>query len=266
MKVGIAGFGSIGKVVGEALDIGIENLTLSGVCGRNYDKTKQRISNLKFPPLIMPAQELAEKCEVIVECVPKAAFLEIAEPVLKLGKLLITVSGAGILANPQVIDLAKNHGGRIILATGALLGLDAVRAAAEGDLIEVKMITRKPPNALRNAPYLLNNNISIENLKEPKKVFEGSAKEGAAGFPANVNVAAALGLAGFGADRTELEIWADPSLTRNTHAISVDSDSAKFYMKIENIQSNETPGTGKITALSVIACLRGLAAPLKVGS
>ena len=266
MKVGIAGFGSIGKVVGEALDKGIENLKLLGVCGRDFEKTNKRISILKSTPLIMPAQELAEKCEVIVECVPKAAFLEIAEPALRYGRLLITVSGAGILENPHVIDLAKKHGGKIILATGALLGLDAVRAAAEGNLKEVKMITRKPPNALRNAPYLLDNDISIEDLKEPKKVFEGTAKEGAAGFPANVNVAAALGLAGFGADRTELEIWADPSLTRNTHAIFVDSDSAKFQMNIENIQSNETPGTGKITALSVIACLRGLAAPLRVGS
>jgi aspartate dehydrogenase len=71
-------------------------------------------------------------------------------------------------------------------------------------------------------------------------------------------VAAALGLAGIGADATELEVWADPHLDRNTHSIEVDADSAKFTLQIQNVQSESNPGTGKITALSVIACLRGM--------
>ena len=128
------------------------------------------------------------------------------------------------------------------------------------------MVTRKPPNALKGAPHLVDNDISVDNLTEAKKVFDGNARQGAQGFPANVNVAAALGLAGVGADKTKLEIWADPALTRNTHTIRVDADSARFEMTIENVQSNENPGTGKITALSVIACLRGLVSPLKVGT
>ena len=114
------------------------------------------------------------------------------------------------------------------------------------------------------APYLIEHGISIEGLNEPKRVFSGTAREGAKGFPANLNVAAALSLAGIGPDRTSLEIWADPALERNTHRIEVDADSASFSMSIENIPS-ENPKTGKITALSVIACLRKLGAPLRVG-
>ena len=128
------------------------------------------------------------------------------------------------------------------------------------------MITRKPPRSLKGAPWLEENGISIDNLDGPLQVFEGTAREGAAGFPANVNVAAALGLAGIGPDRTRLEIWADPDLDRNTHEIAVDSDSARLSMKIENVPSEENPGTGKITALSVIAALRSLGAPLRVGT
>ncbi len=81
-----------------------------------------------------------------------------------------------------------------------------------------------------------------------------------------MNVAAALGLAGVGPDRTLLQIWADPTLERNTHTIKVDADSARFEMTIENVPSPEKPGTGKITALSVITALEGLRAPLKVGT
>src|SRR5206468_9454414 len=143
--------------------------------------------------------------------------------------------------------------------------LDAVQAAAVGDISRVHMITRKPPGGLAGAPYLVQNGISVDGLNAAKRVFTGTAREAARGFPANVNVAAALSLAGIGPDRTTIEIWADPALTRNIHRIEVESDSARFSMSIENIPS-ENPKTGRITALSVIACLRQLRASLRVGT
>ena len=266
MKVGLAGMGTIGLVVARALDDGIHGLELTGVSVRDADKARRNMEGFRNPAPVVSADELAETSDIVVECVPKEAFREIAEPALNAGCKFITVSGAGILANPDVVDLARQNEAQIILATGALLGLDAVRAAAEGTINEVRMITRKPPYSLKGAPHLVQNDISIDGLNEPKKVFEGTAREGAQGFPANVNVAAALGLAGVGPDETTLEIWADPALDRNTHNIKVDADSARFELTIENVPSEENPGTGKITALSVIACLRSLTIPLKVGT
>jgi aspartate dehydrogenase len=105
----------------------------------------------------------------------------------------------------------------------------------------------------------------VEGLNAPKLVFSGTAREAAAGFPANVNVAAALALAGIGPDRTMTEIWADPSLDRNCHTVEVDSDSARFTLSIENIPS-DNPRTGRITALSVLAALRKLGSPLRIGT
>src|SRR4029079_5242455 len=160
---------------------------------------------------------------------------------------------------------AKEHGGRILVPTGALLGLDAVAAAAEGTIHSVLMTTRKPPNGLAGAPYLVANRISVDGLNVAKLVFSGTAREAAAGFPANVNVAAALSLAGIGPDRTMIDIWADPAVDRNCHSIEVEADSAHFSLTIENVPS-ENPKTGKITALSVLAALRKLHAPLRVGT
>ena len=91
-------------------------------------------------------------------------------------------------------------------------------------------------------------------------------RDGVAGFPANVNVVAALSLAGIGPERTRLEIWADPAVTRNTHRIEVEADSARFCMVIENVPTAENPATGRITALSVIALLRKLRAPMRIGT
>jgi aspartate dehydrogenase len=109
------------------------------------------------------------------------------------------------------------------------------------------------------------NNISLAGLTGAKRVFVGTAREAAKGFPANGNVVAALSLAGIGPDRTMIEIWADPQVTRNCHAIEIEADSAKLSFAIENVPS-ENPRTGRITALSVVAALRKLTAPLRVGT
>ena len=90
-------------------------------------------------------------CDVIVECVPKAAFRDIAEPALNSGRTFITVSGAGLLIHPDIVDIARDNGGQIF-SQPALLGLDAVRAGAEGEIHDVTMITRKPPFSLNGAP------------------------------------------------------------------------------------------------------------------
>jgi aspartate dehydrogenase len=266
LKVGIAGFGTIGRAVARALDRGVEGLELAGICSGSASRAQQAIGDLAHPVALMNAEELAARCAVIVECAPTAAFCEIASAALRAGRTLITVSGAAILEHPGIVDLARQHNGRIILATGALLGLDAVRAAAEGHIHSVRMVTRKPPTSLLKAQYVVDNRIDLDALEQPLRLFSGSAREGARLFPSNVNVAAALGLAGIGPDRTELEIWADPTRTRNTHDITVDADSARLTLRIENIPTLENPGTGRITALSVIAALRALNAPLRVGT
>jgi aspartate dehydrogenase len=97
------------------------------------------------------------------------------------------------------------------------------------------MVTRKPPAGLKGAPYLEQNKIDVDIITTPTKIFDGSARDGARGFPANVNVAAALSLAGIGPDKTRLEIWADPTVTRNIHTIELDADSVRVTMTTENV-------------------------------
>ena len=177
----------------------------------------------------------------------------------------MVLSCGALLQNEDLVGLAAGSGGRIMVPTGALLGLDAVLAAAEGEIASVLMTTRKPPAGPAGAPHLVANGIDVTAIAEPTLVFEGSAREAALGFPANVNVAVALSLAGIGPDCTRIAIWADPGLTRNVHRIEVDSDAATFSMTIENIPS-ENPRTGRITVQSVVALLRKLGAPLAVGT
>jgi aspartate dehydrogenase len=266
LRIAIAGLGAIGKSIASSLAKGaVPGVVLTAVSAKNHDKAQQFVSSLEVPVQVLTLAELEPVADLVIECAPAALLSEIVTPFLKAKKQAIVLSVGALLFNQNLIDMAEHEGGIIHVPTGALIGLDAMIAAAEGKIHSVRMITRKPPNGLAGAPHLIENNISVEGLTEPKKVFEGNARAAAKGFPANLNVVVALALAGVGPENTLLEIWADPTVVRNTHSIVVDSDSAKFTMTMENIPS-ENPKTGRIVAQSVIAMLRKMQASFKVGT
>ncbi|MGI9388398.1 MAG: aspartate dehydrogenase, partial [Methyloligellaceae bacterium] len=222
--------------------------------------------DFKTPPPIVAINEIADQADIVIECAPPSLFETIASQAIGRGRIFVPLSVGGLLDHMDLIDQARSAGARIIVPTGALLGLDAVRAAAEGEIESVTIITRKPPDSLAGAPLVTEKNISLEGLRTPLLLFKGSARNAIHGFPANVNVAVALSLAGIGPDKTHIEIWADPAVDRNTHTIQVEADSASLTMTIENRRTAENPRTGRITALSTMAALRRLTSPLVVGS
>jgi aspartate dehydrogenase len=264
-RVAVVGLGPIGRKVVEALDQGMPGLVLTAVSVQDPAKHRDFLGRLKKPPAVLPIDGLAEVADLVIECAPSKFVRSIVAPFVSRGKTAVVLSAGALLENEDLIELARQNGGQIVVPTGALIGLDAMTAAAEGKILSVRMVTRKPVTGLVGAPFLVQNNIDIERITGPLKIFEGTAREAAKGFPANLNVAVALSLAGLGPDRTTLEIWADPALTRNVHRVEVESDSARFSMSIENIPS-ENPKTGRITALSVIAYLRKQHSALRVGT
>jgi aspartate dehydrogenase len=265
LRVAIAGLGAIGRMIARRLSEGVPGLQLACAAANDQAKAQAFLDAHRIDCPLVPFAAFPQHADIAIECAPAALIDQVCRPMLEAGKQVMVLSAGALLPRPELLALAKERGGRILVPTGALLGLDAVAAAAEGQIHSVRMTTRKPPAGLAGAPYLVANNISVDGLKAAKRVFSGNAREAAAGFPANVNVAAALALAGIGPDRTMIDIWADPGVTRNCHTIEVDADSARFTLSIENIPS-ENPKTGRIVALSVLADLRRLTAPLRVGT
>lgn len=250
----------------EAVQSGrLPGFTIAAVSARDHAAAKARLASIAPDVPVLPIEALEPLADIVVECAPAPLFADIVGPFVAKGKKAVVLSIGALLTHDDLIALAARTGGQIIAPSGALLALDAVTAAAEGEIRSIKMITRKPVKGLLGAPYLEEHGIDLSGATGPVRVFSGTAREAAKGFPANLNVGAALALAGVGPDATTIEIWADPALTRNTHAIEVDSDSASFTMAIENIPS-DNPKTGKITALSVLAALRKMTAPLRIGT
>ena len=264
-RVGVAVLGTVGKSIAKALDEGIPGIELVAVAARDGKAAAEWAASLRSRPVVASFSQMAEICDVVIECAPAHLLSEIAAPALKLGKQVVVLSCGALLDNGELIDIAREHGGQIVIPTGALLGLDAVNAAAEGRIMSVNMVTRKPVKGLLGAPYLAEQGIVLDGITEKTRIFSGTAREAAKGFPANLNVVVALSLAGIGPDQTKLEIWADPDITRNMHTITVESDAALFSMSIENIPT-ENPRTGRITAQSVLALLRKMTSPMRVGT
>ena len=266
IRLAVAGLGAIGLQVVEAVQSGrLPGFEIGAVSARDIEGARERLRTIGPDIPVVPIAALEPYADIVVECAPAALFGEIVRPFVEKGKKAVVLSIGALLTHGDLVALAGTNGGQIVAPSGALLALDAVTAAAEGTIHSIRMTTRKPVKGLVGAPYLMEHDIDLSIATGPVKVFSGTAREAAKGFPANLNVGAALALAGIGPDRTMIEIWADPALTRNTHSIEVDCDSASFSMSIENIPS-DNPKTGRITALSVLAALRKMTAPLRVGT
>ena len=264
-RIAIAGLGAIGRALARGVADGVPGMALAGVASRDQAKAVAWLRDQRIDCPVLALPSFPQHADLAVEAAPAAILDDICRPMLAAGKRVMVLSAGALLRHVELIELARATGGQILVPTGALIGLDAVTAAAEGTIRSVRLTTRKPPQGLVGAPFLEANGIMLEGLDRPLLVFSGTAREAAAGFPANVNVAAALSLAGIGPDRTIVEIWADPAVTRNCHAIEVEADSACFTMSIENIPS-DNPKTGRITALSALAALRKVHSPLRIGT
>jgi len=266
LRVGIGGLGTVGLPVAQWLDGGVEGLVLTAVSAANQDRAQKRVGAFQTKVPVIGLADLADLCDIIVESAPPENFLDIAEPALRAGRIFMPLSVTSLLKHMDLVDLARERGGRIVVPTGAILGLDAVRAAALGTVHSVTMITRKPPMALKKAALVIEQGIDLDGLTEPVLLYEGPVSEAAVKFPANVNVAVALSLAGIGPDKTQYQVWADPKVERNTHVIKVHADTASFEMTTAVIPTEENPATGRIVCLSVMETLRGLVTPFKVGT
>ncbi len=167
IRVAVGGLGAIGRVVARGLFAGMPGFVLACAAVRDHAKAQAWLHAERITcPLVEPA-EFPARADLAIECTPAPMLERICRPMLEAGKKVMVLSVGALLPRPELIELAKARGGQIIVPSGALLGLDAVTAAAEGRIHAVRMITRKPPRSLMGAPYLVENGISLEGLSEP---------------------------------------------------------------------------------------------------
>lgn len=265
--VAIAGLGAIGGHLARALLSGaVPGLTLTAASVRDQAKARATLGAQGAALPLVESQALAKHADIVVEALPPAAFDSVARPAIAAGRHLVALSTGALMARPELFDEAARTGARITAPSGAILGLDAIAAAAEGRIDSVTIRTRKPPKGLAGAPYVEEQGIELEGLTEPLCIFSGPVAQAIRHFPANVNVAASVSMAGIGPDRTRIEVWADPTLARNIHEVRLEGETCNFTAQIENLPDPDNPRSSKITALSALAALRRIAGPARIGT
>ena len=264
-SIGIVGCGAIARAMLMASDAGKLGAPVAGVTSRNESTAKIFLSTMKTPPPYLSRAALIEVADLVVEAAGGSVVADLASQVFTARKNLMVISIGALLDHEELFDLARERDCRLLLPSGAIAGLDGVKAACVGQIDYVRLTSRKPPDALQGAPFLTQHGLSLEGLNEERQLFKGSAREAVRGFPDNLNVSAALSLAGIGPDRTEVSISVVPGLKRNCHEIEVQGEFGLLRVLIENIPS-ENPKTGRMTALSIIRAIRDEMDAVRIGT
>ncbi|WNY23783.1 L-aspartate dehydrogenase [Methanimicrococcus hongohii] len=269
IKIGIIGCGFIGTQICSAVDSGAVPAEIFGIFDFSEAKADDVLKLLKTGnPQKCAPEEMIESCDLIVECASQDAVLKYALPAAENGVDLMVLS-VGAFQNPdfyqKVRDAAAASGSKIYIPSGAIAGTDGLKSAAMANISSVSVTTRKPVSGLSGSPYLIENNIDLSELKEPKLIFEGTAAEAVVGFPKNVNVCATISLCGIGFDKTVVRIIADPTISENMHELEVYGDFGHMKMAIENKPSPKNPKTSYLAALSAVSTLKKITDPMQIG-
>lgn len=267
MNLVFVGYGTIGHLIGTELKTEqFAEIKVIGVLDPVLTEGKAREL---FTEKISVYKDINQVIEIKPDLVIEAANTEVAKqytPLLLSKGINVMSMSVGAYLDVEVMSKIKNEAkGRLYISSGALPCVDAVKAASVRGINVVQLTTRKRPLALRGAPGLAHSDIDLDKITEPRVVFEGNAFEAVKAFPANVNIAATLSLAGVGPLRTNVKIIADPFVERNIHTILLEGDFGKLESTIECLPS-DNPKTSLIAALSAIALLKDLITPIKIGS
>jgi aspartate dehydrogenase len=262
--IGLIGFGAVGRDVFDLVNDGAAGAaTVVGVLVRDPSAHRGAGTRRDVPFVDSAAALLALGPTLVVEAAGHDAMRTHVPAILEAGVEVLGIS-CGAFADPETLErvraAAERGGTRLRVPSGAIAALDAISAAAVGPIERVTHTVRKPPIGLLPPDEA----AAVVASGQPRELFAGPAREAALRFPANVNVVAAVSLAGIGLDRTEARVVADPGVTRNTHDVVVEGAFGRLTVTIENTPS-ENPKTGVIVPLSLVRAIRAYGESVVVG-
>lgn len=249
VRIGLVGCGAIGR-------------ELSGILQRRFPKSVRITSlndqdpaaadrlarRLRSRPQIHSLPQLVRESDLVIEAASAGAVRALVPHLVRRPKPLLLLSTGALLVQPELLRRLRRARVPLLIPGGALAGVEALAAAAIGRIDRIRLTTRKPPAALPGG--------GKRQLSRPRLLFRGSARQAAARFPKNINVAATVALAAGAGHRVEVQIWADPAVRRNTHLLEVAGAFGRMTTRVENLPSPENPATSRLAVFSAAATLQ----------
>ncbi|MDH3315679.1 MAG: aspartate dehydrogenase [Gammaproteobacteria bacterium] len=271
MRVAIIGGGTIARLFLDHIRRGdLGRARVVAIVGRSDQSKGRQLAKAYRVPFVLELKALlAKKPDVVVEAASHDAVREYGGGILRKRIALIVLSGGAFSDDALRVRLertAMKSGALLYVPSGGIGGLDALKAACVAGVDEVTIAVTKPPPAWKGIPYVERLGIDLDSLREPRTLFEGSARAGVPLFPANVNIAAVLSMAGIGFDRTRLKVVAVPGLKHNTHFIEIKGPTGNISVKLENVPAPDNPRTAWLACYSALAALKAVKAPVRYGT
>lgn len=266
-RVGLVGCGTIGTRLALALqrDLATEARM---VAVHDLHPSRARILARRFRshPRVCTLHELIRRSDLVLEAASADIAGEVAMRALRAHRMVMVMSVGGLVRDRRWERPLVRSRGRLVIPSGALAGLDGIKAMAMGRIRRAQLTTSKPPQALSSAPYVTKRKLALTRLKRPTVIFEGTPRAAVNAFPQNTNVAAALALAsGVPSTRLRVRVVADPTIRRNRHELEVDSDCGQIRCTIQSLPSRN-PQTSELAVRSAVATMRQLFARVQIGT
>jgi len=270
LKVGIVGCGAIGSSLAKTI---VKDFSKQTELVSLYDidtKKSQALSRLVSKSKNLAAgglRQLIDKSDLVIEAASARSSWAVAQDVLTKRRDIMLMSVGGIVSHfRKLSSLAKKYNAKVYIPSGAISGIDALKAANLGKVKRVTLTTRKNPVSFRGVRYIEKKGIDLKRIKNERILFSGSAKDAVKYFPQNINVAAILSLAGLGENKTQVRIVASPDVKKNIHEIRVESGAARIFTRTENILHPDNPKTSYLSVLSAVATLKQILEPVRIGT
>jgi len=270
LKIALIGCGAIGSSLARGIRSTFsDSARLVATFDINMEKSQalSRLVTGRTSLAVATLGQAIEKADLVIEAASAQVSSEIAMRAITKGKDVMVMSVGGLVKrNKLLVRLAKKNGCRVYIPSGAISGVDAVKASASTKVKSVVLTTRKNPTAFKGVRYVEKKRLSLSNLRKETVLFNGTARQAVVHFPQNINVAAVLSLAGIGVDKTRVRIIAVPGLQRNIHEIEVISKAGRIVTRTENVLHPDNPKTSFLAVLSAIATLKQILEPVRIGT
>jgi aspartate dehydrogenase len=268
VMVGIVGCGNLGSELASVIAREFhERAQIAGVYDVDFERAGSLASYLgTLVRMFQSVEDLIERVGLVVEAASKEAVPTLVPKVLEADRDILVTSVGGLAEHPEVIVETVDSAGRLIIPSGVLAGVDALKACGEGTVSSVTLTSRIPPSFLGDAPYVREHDVDIDSGGEDKVIFEGNAVEACSGFPAVADAAVTLAVAGIGLHQTTVRVIVTRHYEAPSHEIEVKGDFGRVIARTENVPSPASPHVPRLAVHSAVAALRQYLYPIKVGT
>jgi len=269
VKICVIGCGAIGSRIAESVHKDFKkDCRLTGILDKDFAKTQKLAKKLKLGPSISnkPLNQLIKKCDVVVEAVNAKQTRGLIRQALRARKTVLAMSIGKLLNSSDLFKLARKNKCYLLLPSGAIAGVDAIKAASLKKIKRITLTTRKPPIGFKDNPYFRKKGIDLTKIKKETLLFEGTVSQAVKHFPQNINVAATLSLAAQTKKNIKIRILTSPKFKINSHEVDVVGDFGHMNARTDNAICPDNPKTSYLAVLSGLQTLKQFCTGFLIGT